>query len=84
MMDGVYELKIIYKKDNREYFWQKWQEYIEDNIASFRFLPFYIEYMLYYSNDLYIDMSFVVVENSRSVGICFLPIENEKFSTITF
>ena len=82
-MDGVYELKIIYKKDNLRYFRQKWQEYIRNNIASFRFLPLYVEYILHYSNNLYNDMSFVVVENNKSAGICFLPIENEKFNTIT-
>ena len=76
-------MEIIYKKDNLKYFWQKWKEYIRNNIASFRFLPLYVEYMLHYSNNLYNDMSFVVVENNKCVGICFLPIESEKFNTIT-
>lgn len=77
-------MKKIYKKDNEEYFWQKWQEYIENNdCVSFRYLPSYTEYMLYCSNILYADLSFVVIEYNKCVGICFLPIEKNEIFTIT-
>jgi hypothetical protein len=76
-------MKIVYKKENPQIFWEKWKEYITNNISSFRYLPLYIDYMLYYSSDLYEDMSFVVIENNKCVGICFLPIENKTFKTIS-
>jgi len=76
-------MQIIYKNDNSKLFWEKWNEYIKDNLSSFRYLPLYIDYMLYYSNYLYKDSSFVVVNNDKCVGICFLPIEKDKYKSIT-
>jgi hypothetical protein len=76
-------MEIIYKNENSKIFWQKWGEYIKNNPSSFRYLPLYVDYMLYYTNNLFKDMSFVVIENNKCVGICFLPIEKNKYNTIS-
>jgi len=78
-------MKIILKKENKVLFLDKWQEYIDNNLASFRYLLDYLEYMLYYSINLIEDKSFVVLDkNDKCIGICFLPIEkNNEVKTIT-
>ena len=76
-------IKIIYKKDNLNLFWQGWSRYTKENIVSFRYLPLYIDYMLDYSNQLSDDKSFIVIQDNKCVGICFLPIEKDNYKSIT-
>ena len=66
---------IISKKDDAGSFLAHWREYIKNNLATFRYLPEYLDYMLYYSSSLEGDGSFVAIENGKPVGVCFLPIE---------
>lgn len=68
-------MQIIYKLDNNEDFLDRWQEYIDNNLASYNYLLLNLEYLLLYANYLIEDKSFIVIENNKCVGICFLPIE---------
>ncbi|MDK2083867.1 hypothetical protein PT502_08635 [Aliarcobacter butzleri] len=69
-------MNIIFKIDNQTEFYIRWEEYIRNNVSSYKYLPIYLEYMLFYSQNLLVDKSFVIIENNKCVGICFLPIEN--------
>lgn len=68
-------MKIIYKKDNLIEFTKYWEDYIGNNLASYQYLTLHIESLIFFIKSLIVDMSFVVVENNKCVGICFLPIE---------
>ncbi|MBN2640710.1 MAG: hypothetical protein JXR78_03570 [Victivallales bacterium] len=68
-------MHIIYRHNNEEEFRSLWNEYLDNNLASFRFLMSYIDYNLYYSKLLDMDYSFVIKENGHCAGICFLPLE---------
>jgi len=69
---------IIYKKENQEIFLSRWQEYLDSNLSSYKYLLSNIDYMLFYSTTLVEDLSFVVIQNNKCIGICFLPIEKNK------
>jgi len=73
-------MQIIYKEDNIELFLRNWQEYIDNNLVSYKYTFLNIEYFILYSKYLIKDKSFVIIENNKCVGICFLPIE--KIETI--
>lgn len=68
--------KIIKFKENKEQFFERWSEFLEQNPSSPKFLPSYIEILTIPSQFIVCDESFVIVENAKCVGICFLPIEN--------
>lgn len=77
-------MEIIFKKAKPKLFWQKWNEYLKNNIASYQYLPNFLNYMLYYSKNLYVDESFVLIQDKKPLAICFLPIEkNIHYKTIT-
>ena len=77
-------MTIIYKNDNKELFLNRWQEYINNNLASYKYLSFNLDYMLFYSKSLEIDLSFIVIQNNKCVGICFLPVEkNNNYLSIS-
>lgn len=69
-------MKIIYKHENKNEFLKGWSEFLNDNLASFKYLPLRLNYDLLYSKHIIEDKSFVVIENNKCVGICFLPVEN--------
>ncbi len=69
-------MDIIYKDENIDFFKSKWKEFLDNNKTSYRYLLLNIDYALFYTNNLIFDKSFVVIENNKCVGICFLPIEN--------
>jgi len=77
-------MEIIYKNKNEELFISSWIEYIKNNRATFNYLLSRIDINLLLINDLLIDSSFVVIENNKCLGICFLPIEkNKNYNSIT-
>lgn len=77
-------MNIIYKKINKENFITRWKEYNNSNLSSYKYLYVYLEYMNFYTPNMISDESFVVIENNKCVGICFLPIEKEnKITSIT-
>lgn len=67
---------IIRFKNDKDKFYEKWNEYLKQNFHSPKFLLNYIEILKIPSKFLVYDESFVVIENNKCVGICFLPIEN--------
>jgi len=69
---------IIYKNDSKEEFLKRWNEYINNNLSSYKYTILNLEYFLLYSKYLIYDKSFIVIENNKCVGICFLPIEETK------
>lgn len=77
-------MNIVFKKDNKKEFLEKWKEYIRHHAISPRYLPVCLEYMLYYYHAMEMDSSFVVIQDGKPVGLCFLPIENNGgIKTIT-
>lgn len=66
-------MNIIFKIDNQTEFYIRWEEYIKNNVSSYKYLPIYLEYMLFYSQNLLVDKSFVIVENNKCV-FCLLKI----------
>lgn len=69
-------MELIFRKNNEKLFLQRWQEYIDNNLASDKYLPIQFEYMIYEYKNLYSDESFVIIQNNRPAAICLLPIEN--------
>lgn len=69
-------MEIVYKNKSIDIFNNRWQEYIDNNLVSYKYTILNIEYFLLYGKYLIDDKSFVIVENNRCVGICFLPIED--------
>jgi len=67
-------MNFIYKKDNEELFIRLWQEYIDSNKLSFEYNLEIINYYILYMENLSRDRSFVVEQNGKCVGVCFLPI----------
>lgn len=61
--------------DNELNFWNNWNSYIANNLSSFRYLENYVKFMKCYSPYISKDLSFLIIENNKTVGICFLPIE---------
>ncbi len=70
-------MERIFRKDDEKLFFRKWQEYIDDNVVSYEYLPVCLDYKIYCSMKLHSDESFVVIQNNKSVAICFLPIEKD-------
>lgn len=68
-------MKIIYKIDNQNEFFVRWNEYIQNNLTSFKYLPLFLDYSLLYAKYLISDNSFVIIENNQAVAIAFIPIE---------
>lgn len=68
--------QIIRLKSEKERFFVNYNEYLERNLHSPKFLLDYIEILKIPSKFIICDESFVVIENNKCVGICFLPIEN--------
>lgn len=70
-------LEIIYKKSNIQNFEYYWNEFL----STYEGIPYcytiaFLEYMNLYSKNLIEDKSFVVIQNGKCIGICYLPIEN--------
>lgn len=71
-------MTFIFKADNAQAFTNYWNQYIHENITvSHRYLLLKLEYFLLYSRWLVCDQSFVVVEDNKCIGICFLPFESK-------
>lgn len=68
-------MEIIFKYNDKNNFNKRWEEYLLNNIVSYRYTLLHLEYYLLYAQHLIFDKSFVVIENNKCVGICFLPIE---------
>jgi len=67
-------MKIIFKKDNQNLFFEKWQSFLDKNPISFRYNLSFLEFKTSFKNEI-IDKSFIVIKNHECIGICFLPIE---------
>ena len=67
-------MNYIFKKDNEKLFIRLWQEYVDSNQLSFEYSLEVLNYYLSYMDDLSSDRSFVIEQNGKCVGICFLPI----------
>lgn len=67
-------MNYIFKKDNEKLFIRLWQEYVDNNQLSFEYSLEVLNYYLSYIDDLSSDRSFVIEQNGKCVGICFLPI----------
>ena len=77
-------MEFIYKLENSDIFENYWESYIRSNLSSYKYTLLNLDYMLFYSQKLSQDYSFVVTENSKPVGICFLPIEeNYGYKTVS-
>lgn len=53
-------MEVIFKTINQEKFIQRWREYIKNNTAIFKYLPIYLDYILFdkkflISNHLWIN-----------------------------
>ncbi|RXK03012.1 hypothetical protein CRV02_02500 [Arcobacter sp. CECT 8989] len=68
-------MEILYKKKDSQRFFKYWKSYLDSYLSSYKYLLLNIDYFLLYSKYLIDDKSFVVLENQKCVGICFLPIE---------
>lgn len=68
-------MEIVYKQNNEELFLKKWQEYLDNNQVSYKYLLLNLEYFFLYSKNLIDDKSFVILENNKCVGVAFVPIE---------
>lgn len=66
---------IIYKEKDNLAFENAWKYYLNNNIVSYKYTLLNLEYFLLYSKYLINDKSFIVLEDNKCVGICFLPIE---------
>ena len=71
-------MNIIYKEQQREKFNKLWDEFLLSNEIDFEYSRLVIDYNLSYAKYLSYDKSFVLEENNKCVGICFLPIEMNK------
>jgi hypothetical protein len=77
-------MQIIYKQDQQEKFIKRWQEYLDNNTSSYSYLLIILDYKLFCSQNLKKDLSFVVIQNNKCIGIYFLPIEqNKDYMSIT-
>lgn len=73
--------KIIFREQNENDFWKYWQEYVEKNNVSPKYLRTYIEPLFIISKEnglLVRDKSFVLLENNEVVACVFLPVEKEN------
>ncbi len=68
-------MDIKFNTENSSGFWRGWNSYNDEHASSFRYLENFVQYMKLYSPYLIKDLSFLVLENGRTTGICFLPIE---------
>jgi len=71
-------MKIVYRDENEDIFLKMWNEYLDNKISSYKYTLLNLEYLILYSKYLIKDKSFIIIENNKCVGICFLPIENIK------
>ena len=69
-------MRVIFKNSDEKEFTIKWNEFIDKNIVSYKYLQDYLRYMTQYSSYIIDDKSFVIVDENRCVSICYLPIEN--------
>ena len=68
-------MNIIYQSEDNTLFTSEWNEYVHANNLSYRYLSLYIQYSIDYSENMVDNKSFIIMENNKCVGICFLPIE---------
>lgn len=66
---------VIFKRENEALFWEQWHAFIIGKGLGPRYLEMNIKYLLMFLEDLYIDGSFVYVENDKPAACVFLPIE---------
>jgi len=71
-------VKIVFKEENEEIFWDFWQKYLARINVSSRYLRITLEQNIKFSQAkslLYRDKSFVYVVNNEPMACVFLPIE---------
>lgn len=68
--------EIVYYKDKPEEFENRWEEYVRYNNLPYAYLPAFIDYQLNYSKSVLENESFLVIQNGKTVGIAFIPIES--------
>ena len=70
-------VKIIFKEENEELFWEQWDKFIDGKNLSSRYLEINIKHLLTFLEDLHGDKSFVYLENNEPLACVFLPIEKD-------
>ena len=71
-------------KDNKELFFVLWNNYLNDNNHSFIHTFLAHSYFDTYCKSVNNDLSFVVIQNNKAVGICYLPIETiDNYNSIS-
>jgi len=70
-------VKIIFKEENEELFWDEWNKFIDSKSLSIRYSEINIKHILTFLYDLYGDKSFVYLENNEPLACVFLPIEKD-------
>ncbi|OGY44933.1 MAG: hypothetical protein A2729_04085 [Candidatus Buchananbacteria bacterium RIFCSPHIGHO2_01_FULL_39_14] len=80
--------KIIFKKDDENFFWHYWEQLVIESKASIRYFPETLKswYLISQDKSLYFaDFSFVYLVNDQIKAGVFLPLEkkgNDIFGTI--
>ena len=70
------DLEFIYFNENNNLFFHLWDQYVTTHIVSYRYSVLVYKYLIAYSPLIIKNLSFVVKQNDKVLGICFLPIEN--------
>ncbi|MDD2357033.1 MAG: hypothetical protein PHX13_03875 [Thiovulaceae bacterium] len=75
-------IKLIFKDQDESHYKRLWDQYVLKNNVDFNYSLPLLEYYLSTTTNLFLDKSFVLEQDNRCVGICFLPIEkiDEKLS----
>lgn len=70
-------VKIIFKEENEELFWDQWNKLIDARNLSHRYLAINLKHNLTFLENFHSDKSFVYLENNEPLACVFLPIEKD-------
>ena len=75
-------INLIFKETNITLYNNLWNQFIIQNKVDFNYSLFIIDYYLSTTTNIFLDKSFVLEQDNKCIGICFLPIEkiDEKLS----
>ncbi len=63
------------RRDDEAGFRRAWEAFLVAHPASLHYTLHFLDYLLQYARNLMMDESFVLIEEGRPVGVCFLPLE---------
>lgn len=72
----INDIEFIFFNENTDLFFHLWNQYVTTHIVSYRYSTLVYKYLIAYSPFIIKNLSFVVKQNKKVLGICFLPIEN--------